>query len=143
MSDEVEMGSLVTPSWLAEHLADLPHELCDTDRPIAFAMPSPDAFCAAIGRLGVGDHTRVVLYDDRRRRPGAVFSSLWAARAWWMLRWVGYDAGRFLPVHELETRFADLPPGRIITYCGGGIAASAAAFAMLRAGVEDVAVYTA
>jgi thiosulfate/3-mercaptopyruvate sulfurtransferase len=31
--------------------------------------------------------------------------------------------------------------GRVITYCGGGIAASSAAFALHLLGVENVAVY--
>jgi thiosulfate/3-mercaptopyruvate sulfurtransferase len=36
-----------------------------------------------MGALGVGDNSRVVLYDS--------FNSVWAARVWWMLRWVGFD----------------------------------------------------
>jgi thiosulfate/3-mercaptopyruvate sulfurtransferase len=31
--------------------------------------------------------------------------------------------------------------GRVITYCGGGVAASAVAFSMNRLGFDDVAVY--
>jgi thiosulfate/3-mercaptopyruvate sulfurtransferase len=38
---------------------------------------------AAMSRLGVGEGTRVVLYDR------AV--NMWAARVWWMLRSVGFD----------------------------------------------------
>lgn len=41
-----------------------------------------------MGRLGVGDNVRVVLYD-------ASFSA-WAARVWWMLRWVGFDRAALL-----------------------------------------------
>lgn len=76
--------------------ADLVNDLSDTTQPIGFAVHTPAAFCAAIGRLGVGDDTRVVLYDDRMELPGMTFSSIWAARVWWMLRWVGFDSAALL-----------------------------------------------
>ena len=68
--------------------ADLIDDLSDTDQPIGFAVPAPEAFCAAMGRLGVGDGSRVVLDDTS--------GSMWAARVWWMLRWVGFDAAAVL-----------------------------------------------
>lgn len=68
--------------------ADLMGELSDAEKPIAYAVPAPEQFCAAMGALGVGDDSRVVLYD------GA--NSVWAARVWWMLRWVGFDAAALL-----------------------------------------------
>jgi thiosulfate/3-mercaptopyruvate sulfurtransferase len=68
--------------------ADLTGDLCDSDSPLAFAMPTPEQFCAAMGRLGVGDESRVVLYDG--------YLSAWAARVWWMLRWVGFDHAAIL-----------------------------------------------
>lgn len=40
-------------------------------------LPTPEAFAAAMGRLGIGDDTRVVVYDDA---AGVI-----AARLWWML----------------------------------------------------------
>ena len=216
--------------------ADLVNDLSDTSQPIGFAMPTPEAFAAAMGRLGVGDDHRVVLYDDRMEMPGMAFASVWAARVWWMLRWVGcddaalldggfgawrdaglpiaagielaepaqltprvrprliadrnqvaaaigdpevslvdvlppgsydgtaamygrpghipgainlpvfdlYDArGCFLPDAEIADRHTAVEGRRTITYCGGGIAASATAFALTRLGYEDVAVYTA
>ena len=46
-------------------------------------LPSPDAFAATIGRLGISNSSAVVAYDDA---SGAI-----AARLWWMLRWVGHD----------------------------------------------------
>lgn len=46
-------------------------------------LPDPELFAAAMGELGVGDDKRVVLYDAKL--------SMWAARVWWMLRWVGFD----------------------------------------------------
>lgn len=68
--------------------ADLKGDLCDNSIPIEFALPSPEAFCAAMGKLGVGDGSRVVLYD--------ALMSAWAARVWWMLRWVGFDRAAIL-----------------------------------------------
>jgi len=63
--------------------ADLKGALSDTESPLQFAMPTPEAFCEAMGKLGVGDQTRVVVYDR--------MMSVWASRVWWMLRWVGFD----------------------------------------------------
>ena len=44
-------------------------------------LPTPETFAAAMGRLGIGDDTRVVAYDD----AGGVI----AARLWWMLDVLG------------------------------------------------------
>ena len=63
--------------------ADLTGSLSDSDSPYPFAMPTPEDFAAAMGALGVGPDTRVVLYDS--------YNSVWAARVWWMLRWIGFD----------------------------------------------------
>jgi thiosulfate/3-mercaptopyruvate sulfurtransferase len=68
--------------------ADLMGDLSLSERPLEFAVPTPEQFCAAMGALGVGDDTRVVLYDGR--------NSVWAARVWWMLRWVGFDRAALL-----------------------------------------------
>jgi thiosulfate/3-mercaptopyruvate sulfurtransferase len=68
--------------------ADLKGELADGNSPIEFAVPTPEQFCSAMGRLGVGDDSRVVLYDANY--------SAWAARVWWMLRWVGFDRAALL-----------------------------------------------
>ena len=208
--------------------ADLKGELADPDSPHNFAVPPPEQFAAAMAALGVGDDTRVVIYDS--------YGSAWAARVWWMLRWVGFDdaalldggldawkaagyelstepatepartltvnlrphliverdemraaiddeqvniidalpeahykgdfamygrpghiptatnvpsmslideSGRFRSSSELDALFETDRDKRTITYCGGGIAASADAFVMTRLGYEDVAVYTA
>ncbi len=48
-----------------------------------FTMPSAERFAEAMGRLGIGDGTRVVIYDARE--------NMWAARLWWMLRTFGFD----------------------------------------------------
>jgi len=208
--------------------ADLMGDLSDGDSPLQFAVPTPEQFGAAMGALGVGDDSRIVLYDGG--------NSVWAARVWWMLRWVGFDrvalldgglaawiaegqalstepvsrpanqltvalrpqliadrdevfasleddavslidampeahyrgemvmydrpghipgalnvpvftllneSGRFRPHDELATMIGGDRNVRAITYCGGGIAASANAFVMTRLGFTDVAVYTA
>jgi thiosulfate/3-mercaptopyruvate sulfurtransferase len=68
--------------------ADLMGKLADADSPYEYAVPSPEEFAAVMGALGVGDDTRVVLYDSSM--------SVWAARVWWMLRWVGFDRAAVL-----------------------------------------------
>lgn len=68
--------------------ADLKGELCKTNWPIEFDLLSPEQFCIAMGKLGVGDDSRVVLYDANYMG--------WAARVWWMLRWVGFDNAAIL-----------------------------------------------
>jgi thiosulfate/3-mercaptopyruvate sulfurtransferase len=68
--------------------ADLKGDLADADSAIEFAVPTPERFCSAMGALGVGDDSRVVLYDAQY--------SAWAARVWWMLRWVGFDRAALL-----------------------------------------------
>jgi thiosulfate/3-mercaptopyruvate sulfurtransferase len=92
-----ESGSIRSVSGRAEYdsahipsagFADLMGNLSDGDNPLEFAMPTPEQFCAAMGALGVGDDSRVVLYDG--------FNSVWAARVWWMLRWVGFDNAAIL-----------------------------------------------
>jgi thiosulfate/3-mercaptopyruvate sulfurtransferase len=68
--------------------ADLMGDLADGDSPMDFAMPSPEQFAAAMEALGVSDDSRVVLYDAN--------GSVWAARVWWMLRWIGFDRAALL-----------------------------------------------
>jgi thiosulfate/3-mercaptopyruvate sulfurtransferase len=208
--------------------ADLMGDLSDAASPLRFALPSPERFAAVMGALGVGDDTRVVLYDAS--------GSVWAARVWWMLRWIGFDraalldgglnawtaegrplstetvlrsarqltpavrpeliadrdevfasigdetiqlidslpetsyrgeasmyarpghipgasnipylsalddTGRYRSHDELAALFGADPSRRVITYCGGGIAASSNAFVLTRLGFTDVAVYAA
>ncbi len=224
-------------TWETGHIpgsafADLTGNLSDQTSALRFMMPPAEQLGAAMGALGVGDGTRVVLYDR------AV--NMWAARVWWMLRAVGFDnaavlnggwrkwtlegravstdpcpypPGRFvprprpelfadksavlaglgdkatcvlnalteeqhrgtggvtygrpgriagsanlaarslvdsthayLPLDELRERFTEsgaLASGRVITYCGGGIAASSDAFVLAMLGHDDVAVYDA
>jgi thiosulfate/3-mercaptopyruvate sulfurtransferase len=76
------------PNYEAGHIpgagfADLLDDLSDVDAEFEFTAPTPEEFAAAMGALGVGDNTRVVVYDT--------YNSVWAARVWWMLRWIGFD----------------------------------------------------
>jgi thiosulfate/3-mercaptopyruvate sulfurtransferase len=63
--------------------ADLTTDLANPESGFEFAWPTAEAFCASMGALGVGDDSRVILYDGN--------GSMWATRVWWMLRWVGFD----------------------------------------------------
>ena len=224
--------------WADGHIpgagfADLTQELSDRTSKLNYMMPPAEQFAEAMGRYGVGDGVRVILYDR------AV--NMWAARVWWMLRAFGFDnaavlngghkkwtvenrplstddgarparrfipkprpeliadkqavlagvgdratcllnaltseqhagtggvvygrAGRitgstnvaardivdpqthaYLPPETLREKFAAagaLDAGRVITYCGGGIAASSDAFVLTLLGRDDVAVYDA
>ena len=56
------------------------------------------------------------------------------------------ETGLFLPAEELASLFAAAgadPSKRVVTYCGGGIAASNDAFVLAMLGYENVAVYDA
>ena len=92
--------------------ADLLGELSDGNSDLDFAMPSPEQFAAAMEKLGVSDASRVVLYDAS--------GSVWAARVWWMLRWIGFDRAALLDGglnawtaagHPLSTVPASRPAG--------------------------------
>ena len=63
--------------------ADLTAELSDPAARFEFSAPYPEEFAAVMAALGIGDNSRVVLYDT--------YNSAWAARVWWMLRWIGFD----------------------------------------------------
>jgi thiosulfate/3-mercaptopyruvate sulfurtransferase len=68
--------------------ADLTADLSAGDGPFKFALPTPQKFADAMAALGVGDGLRVVLYSAN--------NPAWAARVWWMLRWVGFDRAALL-----------------------------------------------
>jgi thiosulfate/3-mercaptopyruvate sulfurtransferase len=70
-------------------------------------LPSPQDFAATLGRLGIGHATQVIAYDD----AGGSF----AARAWWLLRWLGHES---------------------VAVLDGGIKAWSAAGGMLESGEE-------
>jgi thiosulfate/3-mercaptopyruvate sulfurtransferase len=47
-------------------------------------LPSVERAAAVFSRLGIGQGTQVVAYDDR--------GGMSSGRLWWMLRWLGHDA---------------------------------------------------
>jgi thiosulfate/3-mercaptopyruvate sulfurtransferase len=51
-------------------------------------LPEPAAVAAALGRVGIDGSKQVVAYDQN--------SGMWAARLWWLLRWLGHDAAAVL-----------------------------------------------
>jgi thiosulfate/3-mercaptopyruvate sulfurtransferase len=72
-------------------------------------LPEPDAFAAALGALGMGDHDTVVAYDD----AGGVI----AARLVWMLRTIGHpaavlDGGLSAWRGPLQTNAVKRPPAQ-------------------------------
>lgn len=225
--------------WRESHIpgsayAPMLTDLSAADPAFPYELPSADRFAAAMEGLGVGDDSRVVVYDDS--------GTNWATRLWWMLRVHGFDAvgvldggwsrwvdegypvstdepkpkeatftpafrpelvadksevlervgdgdacivnalrpedhagdgvnkygrlgripesvnvpavgddaifdvetGRFQSLETLRERFeaaGATDDGKVLSYCGGGIAATGVAFALYRLGVEDVAVY--
>ena len=59
-------------------------KVTDATLPLPHMLPTPEAFAAAVARLGVSNSDHVVVYDQR-----GLFS---AARLWWMFRVFGHDA---------------------------------------------------
>lgn len=45
-------------------------------------LPAPAEFAQRLGQWGIGNHSHVVVYDQG--------SGMFAARLWWMLRWLGH-----------------------------------------------------
>jgi thiosulfate/3-mercaptopyruvate sulfurtransferase len=64
--------------------ADLLGDFSDHATPYHFARPPAVQLARALGRLGVTSSSVVVSYDSA--------GGVWAARLWWMLRWIGVRA---------------------------------------------------
>ena len=62
---------------------DLIEELSDPEGAYPFTRPSRYRFETAVGALGIGNDTTVVVYDSAVGQ--------WAARVWWLFRAFGYD----------------------------------------------------
>src|ERR1700690_692425 len=76
-------------AYLREHIrgaryADLNRDLSGpvTSSSGRHPLPAPDLITAQLGELGVGDATQVIAYDQA--------NGAFAARAWWLLRWLGH-----------------------------------------------------
>ena len=77
-------------------------------------LPSSEVFCATLRAWGLENDTQVVAYDAQ--------GGMYAARLWWMLRWVGHEAVAVLdgglPAwtvagHGLSTVIREVAPGTI------------------------------
>ena len=62
---------------------DIQGTISDPGTRLRFMAPSAERFAEAMGGLGIGDGSRVVLYS-----AGSI---MWATRVWWMLRAFGFD----------------------------------------------------
>jgi thiosulfate/3-mercaptopyruvate sulfurtransferase len=87
---QVRSGRVV---WEQGHLpgaahVDLLAEISDRSSPLPFMLPPAEQFGAVMAGLGVGEGSRVVLYDSSM--------NIWAARVWWMLRTFGFDEAAVL-----------------------------------------------
>jgi len=76
--------------YRASHLpgavfADLGRDLSGAVTPTTgrHPLPEPEAFAEWLRTAGVNDGAQVVAYDDA--------TGMFAARLWWMLRWLGHD----------------------------------------------------
>lgn len=86
---------LARPAWGAQsfsaaHLpnaayADLERDLSGPRTPASgrHPLPAPQALAATLGRLGIDAAVQVIAYDQG---PG-----MYAARLWWLLRWLGHE----------------------------------------------------
>ncbi|MBX3193557.1 MAG: sulfurtransferase [Microbacteriaceae bacterium] len=77
------------PHWLEAHIpgsqhVDVATEFSDPASPWHYAHPSPDAIAARLAALGIAEGRRVVIYDTT--------ATMWAARLWYLLTWIGVDA---------------------------------------------------
>ena len=79
--------------WNLEHIpgsvhVDLMTELADQTAELLFTMPPDEQLVSVMESAGVGEGTRVVLYDFD--------INMWAARVWWMLHSIGFDEAAIL-----------------------------------------------
>jgi thiosulfate/3-mercaptopyruvate sulfurtransferase len=64
-------------------------------------LPDPERFARRLGEIGIGNSSQVVAYDAS--------GGYYAARLWWMLRWLGHDAVAVLDGGWDAWRKAGLP----------------------------------
>lgn len=58
-------------------------EIADTESDLPHMLPAPEKFASRMKKRGIGDGTRVVVYDNQ-----GIFS---AARVWWTFRVMGHE----------------------------------------------------
>jgi thiosulfate/3-mercaptopyruvate sulfurtransferase len=95
-------------AYLAEHIpgavyAHLDHDLSSAITPDSgrHPLPDPEAFARTLSSWGVTAQTQVIAYDAD--------NSAFAARLWWLLRWVGHRAVAVLDGGFKAWREAQLP----------------------------------
>jgi thiosulfate/3-mercaptopyruvate sulfurtransferase len=77
-------------------------------------LPDPAQLAARLAECGVGNHTQVVAYDDA--------SGMYAARLWWLLRWLGHhrvavlDGGLQAWCKAAQPLTTEIPQARPATY---------------------------
>ncbi|MET0363153.1 MAG: 3-mercaptopyruvate sulfurtransferase [Sphingobium sp.] len=80
-----DAGRDAAAEYQAAHIAGALYlnltELVDTASPFPNMLPPAEVFAARVAALGLGDDSRIVLYDNISYRT--------AARAWWMFRLFG------------------------------------------------------
>lgn len=104
---------LARPRWGAQAYAEghipgalyasLDHDLSAQITPHSgrHPLPSPGEFAATLGRWGIEAGTQVIACDQG--------NSAYAARLWWMLRWVGHEAVAVLDGGYAAWQAAGLP----------------------------------
>ncbi len=124
-------------AWRAGHIpgaihADLERDLSAPVTPTTGRHPLPaiDGFVATLSRWGVTGSTQVIAYDAG--------NSAYAARLWWMLRYLGHDAVAVLDGgyaawlaegHPVSNAVATRRPGRFVAQPRHGMLCDAAGVA--------------
>ena len=77
------------PRWLEGHIpgsqhVDVATQFSDVTAPLHYTHPEPQAIADELARLGIRKDRAVVVYDST--------GSLFAARLWYLLRWIGVPA---------------------------------------------------
>jgi len=96
--------------------ADLYEELSDAKAAYAFTHPTRERFVEKVSKLGVGEGTYVVIYDQGAvvNNPNIIASD-WASRLAWQLKYEGFDNVAILdggfPKWKEEGRPVSIEPG--------------------------------
>ena len=102
---------------------------------VCSVMAHPE--CRLINALSADEHSGKV---SRTARPGRIPGSGNVPAG----SLIDPATGAYLPLAQLREKFAAqgaLDGRKVVTYCGGGIAATSAAFTLARLGVTDLGVY--
>src|SRR3954447_1092897 len=72
--------------------ADFVDDLMDRESNLPSMLPPAEQFAEAMSRYGIGNESRVVLYDGSRES----WPHMWSARVWWMLKVFGFENAAIL-----------------------------------------------